>query len=552
MNNNNKTRFMISHKDFAELVHRVTDPEKAKEVIETFLKYEGTREHKELWEVLGNKIIIYPYKEESVGPACYDVSMGPLAYSPTRGSIFFIPKGEALEILPGENMLVLTEEFLALPPFVGAILQLRVSLVLRGLVASTGKIDPTWRGRLLVSLTNLSKEKIILRRNYRFATLIFLSCNPVGLEKWICSKRTEEGISFSEILATIGLIFTEKELKELIFETPVAKKIELKKKIEEEIARLKQDRLPLKDEMVTFKILIEELLKSTEGHISYIPPTVVERHNRRNPGRNPQSQFTGTHGVLHMRVGVSSVNVLRRPPSRAIPVLRYVHMHPLRALNTVSSELRVLSSYSREEFLRASSLLFQRIQEFSLQVLRSESNLEEETKYLEEEMMKWSEPFRELTRKWSKDVEDLEVQGAMHKLGAGICLLRAVCTALKRPLDINPKEMFKTVENELKYALEYGSTWSTGEAVFDSILLIQHAVRERDFKLLESLKTTVEGALSKLEEAKRGWIEEAKKRGDDGLGTILVASNIKEHLEAIKGVIDRARKPPISLNLRYL
>ena len=65
---------------------------------------------------------------------------------------------------PGTAVIVETEEFVHLPHTLFALLVPKVSLLQKGISHTTSKVDPGYQGRLLVTLFNLGKQAVTLKR----------------------------------------------------------------------------------------------------------------------------------------------------------------------------------------------------------------------------------------------------------------------------------------------------------------------------------------------------------------------------------------------------
>ncbi|HLB73822.1 MAG TPA: hypothetical protein VJJ98_07370 [Sedimentisphaerales bacterium] len=127
--------------------------------------------YKEPLDVEARKcFIIEPFDLLNVTPFSYDLSIG--------NEICSIRKEERIrkrlpyEATPGETVIVLTREFIALPPCYSGTVWPRFKLVRGGIFQSMVKIDPTWYGKLGVAMTNLSSRTIPLKEGMAFGTLV--------------------------------------------------------------------------------------------------------------------------------------------------------------------------------------------------------------------------------------------------------------------------------------------------------------------------------------------------------------------------------------------
>jgi len=116
------------------------------------------------------RFLITPFDALNVTPFSYDLSIGDEAYSLRDKELRKLSL--AYEIEPGETVIILTEENIALPPHYSATVWPRFNFVREGVFQSMVKIDPTWRGHLAVALVNLSPARYPIKRGNLFGTLI--------------------------------------------------------------------------------------------------------------------------------------------------------------------------------------------------------------------------------------------------------------------------------------------------------------------------------------------------------------------------------------------
>lgn len=120
------------------------------------------------------KFLIKSFHPLNVTPFSYDLSIGNQAYSlkDVKKRSFTLDETIPYEIQPRETIIVLTEEYIALPPHYSATIWPRFSHVREGIFQSMVKIDPTWRGKTAVALTNVSPAIYPIIKGQLFATLI--------------------------------------------------------------------------------------------------------------------------------------------------------------------------------------------------------------------------------------------------------------------------------------------------------------------------------------------------------------------------------------------
>ena len=121
-----------------------------------------------------DQITIDPFEQQQLQPASYDLRVGPeVVTSSSREKIDLTQKG-FVELAPSDFAIVLTHESISLDNQHTARFGLRSKWARKGLVATTGpQIDPGFRGRLVVGLTNLTSKKISLSHKDDFLTVEF-------------------------------------------------------------------------------------------------------------------------------------------------------------------------------------------------------------------------------------------------------------------------------------------------------------------------------------------------------------------------------------------
>jgi deoxycytidine triphosphate deaminase len=122
------------------------------------------------WKKVGRNFIIEPYDELNLTPFSYDLSIGDEIFSVRKQDR--MRKRLPYSIMPGETVIILTREFIALPACYSATVWPRFILVREGIFQSMVKIDPTWYGKLGVAMTNLSSRTIELFEGMTFGTLL--------------------------------------------------------------------------------------------------------------------------------------------------------------------------------------------------------------------------------------------------------------------------------------------------------------------------------------------------------------------------------------------
>lgn len=125
------------------------------------------------WGKIGNKILIHPFDRDMVGPFSYDLTIGDEAKLLRTGEEINVKKEKKLRINPGDTVLVLTQEYVGLSRKISGIVEPRARLLFNGLTISATKVDPTWYGKLGVTIRNNSSTVQALPHSTSFCTLIF-------------------------------------------------------------------------------------------------------------------------------------------------------------------------------------------------------------------------------------------------------------------------------------------------------------------------------------------------------------------------------------------
>ncbi len=105
----------------------------------------------------------------------YDLRVGDL-YRDHRDSraTSLSDRDPSLDLPPGASVIIQTEESLHLPRSMFGHIVPRVSLLQRGLSNTFSKVDPGYQGPLLITVFNLGKRTIVLRRGEPFCAICFM------------------------------------------------------------------------------------------------------------------------------------------------------------------------------------------------------------------------------------------------------------------------------------------------------------------------------------------------------------------------------------------
>ncbi|OUL17431.1 hypothetical protein BV372_35120 [Nostoc sp. T09] len=120
------------------------------------------------------KIYINPFKQNSLKPGSYDLSVGNSYASALKGQ-FQVNDNCPVTIDAGDTVLITTLEEIKMPinKKVSALILSKVSQVSKGLSHISTTVDPDWEGKLLIAITNHSRKSIKLNLGEPLCTMVF-------------------------------------------------------------------------------------------------------------------------------------------------------------------------------------------------------------------------------------------------------------------------------------------------------------------------------------------------------------------------------------------
>ena len=144
-----------------------------KELVIPKEKYEDAKKwfEKRDWDSINGRILIYPFDVENLGPFSYDLCIGDEVFALRTQRRISMSEEKEVSIEPNDVFLVLTQEYIGLPREFAASVKPRFCFVRKGIIQSMTKIDPTWFGKIVVAITNHSKNHLQLRKGQAFCTL---------------------------------------------------------------------------------------------------------------------------------------------------------------------------------------------------------------------------------------------------------------------------------------------------------------------------------------------------------------------------------------------
>ena len=151
---------LLSDASFKELVIPKDKSEDAKKWFE-----------KRDWGSINGRILIHPFSLTNLGPFSYDLCIGNEIFALKAKQRILLSASKEVFLEPGEIFLILTQEYLGLPREFAASAMPRFAFVREGVMQSMTKIDPTWYGKIVVAITNHSKDRFRLEKGQAFCTL---------------------------------------------------------------------------------------------------------------------------------------------------------------------------------------------------------------------------------------------------------------------------------------------------------------------------------------------------------------------------------------------
>ena len=133
------------------------------------------------WEEIKGRILIHPFNQDHLDLNCYNLCVGD-QYISLRDPDEIREIKDKIVIEPGETVLILTQEFVALPKNIFGFVVPRARLIFEGIIINSTKIDPTWYGKLLVAVTNITKYPLKLYKGKPFCSVYFEECEEVKSE----------------------------------------------------------------------------------------------------------------------------------------------------------------------------------------------------------------------------------------------------------------------------------------------------------------------------------------------------------------------------------
>lgn len=123
----------------------------------------------------GRAVLIKAFDEAQIAGdnpnASYDLRVGPEYRDHRNIGKKDLPPGEKIVLLPGSAVIIQTEEYVHFPRRTFGYIVPKVTLLQSGISNTVSKVDPGYSGPLLVTLFNLGKEVVEIKRYQRFCSI---------------------------------------------------------------------------------------------------------------------------------------------------------------------------------------------------------------------------------------------------------------------------------------------------------------------------------------------------------------------------------------------
>ena len=196
-------------------------------------------------------IIILNMCEENKTAVGYDLAIGFICDSDTgeRPETYAEDTNRYI-LLPGHRYLVISKEFLYLPPRCMATLHSRISYALKGILITSTVIDPNYIGFVMGSLFNCTSEEIYIKKDNSFITMVihefrtptktFLRKNDQNAPKDALATLYSKYPNISEKAREAAVIHWTKARGEIEYEFEAAKEL-MHEKRQREIVSLPEN-----------------------------------------------------------------------------------------------------------------------------------------------------------------------------------------------------------------------------------------------------------------------------------------------------------------------
>ncbi|HXY79561.1 MAG TPA: hypothetical protein VEI08_02890 [Candidatus Bathyarchaeia archaeon] len=125
--------------------------------------------------VLGQHILVTNFDETQLRKnepnGCYDLRVGPRYQDHRKPDLFYSLEGEFI-LVAGSAVIIETEEVFHFPQWRFGYVVPKVGMLKRGVSNTMSKVDPGYHGALLVTIFNLGKEDVPIKRRDKICALV--------------------------------------------------------------------------------------------------------------------------------------------------------------------------------------------------------------------------------------------------------------------------------------------------------------------------------------------------------------------------------------------
>lgn len=143
------------------------------------------------------KLLIANYDKQCLTPVGYDLRVGRryLKMYSRASNLTRIEEGGEIAILPHEIVAIETEEFIGMPrnKMYSGIIVSKVSTGEKGFSHISTSVDADWEGELIITLTNNTERKLVLKRKQPFCTMILFENKKPA--RRVCGKHPDAHIT---------------------------------------------------------------------------------------------------------------------------------------------------------------------------------------------------------------------------------------------------------------------------------------------------------------------------------------------------------------------
>lgn len=151
-----------------------------------------------------SKIVILDHDEKCIQPASIDLRVGGYGITSSSGGIVDIAQRGFLELKPGEFAMIMVHERVEFDHQHTARIGLVSNFSRRGLIAALGpQIDPGYKGRLKVGMTNLSANTVAITHKEDFLTIEIHRLEQPVKHGYNGKYQDEDGFTQRDIEAVI-------------------------------------------------------------------------------------------------------------------------------------------------------------------------------------------------------------------------------------------------------------------------------------------------------------------------------------------------------------